>query len=163
MKIMSYSHKLLLATTSLLAAISLESLTAATIHIATTGSDSAGTGQTTAPFATIQKGIYQAQEGDTVLVAAGTYTGEGNRNIDLLGKAVTLKSVAGPKSVTLDLQQNRAFLASSSESLATVIDGFTIVGGYAVTGQDWGGIGIVDISGNAALTLKNCIFFNNTV
>jgi autotransporter-associated beta strand protein len=142
---------------------SVECLTAATIHVSTTGNDSTGSGQAYAPFATIQKGIFSAQEGDTVLVASGTYTGEGNRNINLSGKAITVKSAAGPKSVILDLQQNRAFIASSSESLATVIDGFTINGGYEVTGDDWGGIGIISIYSDAALTVKNCIFTDNKV
>lgn len=30
--------------------------------------------------------------GDTIVVLPGTYTGEGNRDIDLLGKAITIKS-----------------------------------------------------------------------
>jgi hypothetical protein len=40
-------------------------------------------------FDSIQVAIADANDGDTVLVADGTYTGPGNRNIDFLGKAIT--------------------------------------------------------------------------
>ena len=138
------------------------SISAAELFVSTIGNDT-NVASYQSPVATIQRGIALASNGDTVWINPGTYSGEGNRNIDLMGKAVTVKSVAGPKSVTLDLQQNRAFLANSSESLATVIDGFTIVGGYAITGQDWGGIAIISINSIASLTIKNCIFTNNRV
>lgn len=147
---------------ALLFASAHEAISAADLFVSTTGNDTNIASQQS-PVATIQRGIALASNGDTVWVNQGTYSGEGNRNIDLMGKAVNVKSVAGPKSVTLDLQQNRAFLANSSESLATVIDGFTIVGGYAITGQDWGGIGIISINYIASLTIKNCIFTNNKV
>jgi MYXO-CTERM domain-containing protein len=47
---------------------------AATYHVAPTGSDSAA-GSDSAPWLTIQHAADRAQAGDTVIVAAGTYTG----------------------------------------------------------------------------------------
>ena len=44
-------------------------------HVTTTGSDSSGDGSEANPFATIQTAINAASDGDTVLVASGTYVG----------------------------------------------------------------------------------------
>ena len=53
------------------------SINAATIHVP-------------ADSATIQSGIDGTVDGDTVLVADGTYTGSLNRNLDFCGKAVVV-------------------------------------------------------------------------
>ncbi|MBN2589216.1 MAG: hypothetical protein JXA96_05110, partial [Sedimentisphaerales bacterium] len=49
-------------------------------------------------YPNIQAAIDDANDGDIVLVAPGTYTGEGNRDIDFMGKAITVKSEYGPES-----------------------------------------------------------------
>ena len=46
-----------------------------------------------ADFTNIQAAIDDANHGDTVEVRPGTYTGDGNRDIDFLGKAITIRSV----------------------------------------------------------------------
>jgi len=47
---------------------------------------------------TIQDGINAAVNGDTVLVAPGTYV----ENIDFLGKAITVMSKLGPEGTIID-------------------------------------------------------------
>jgi len=85
---------------------------------------------------TIQAGIEAASAGDTVLVASGTYTGDGNRDIGLLGKAITLKSETGlPEDCTIDCngtaqEPHCGFYLDQSEGHDTLIKGFTITKGY---------------------------------
>ena len=53
---------------------------------------------------TIQAGIDAAVDGDTVLVADGTYTGEGNQDIDFKGKAITVQSENGAENCIIDCE-----------------------------------------------------------
>jgi len=97
---------------------------------------------------TIQAGIDAAIDGDTVIVADGTWTGEGNRDIDFLGKAITVSSENGPDNCIIDCEgsesdQHRGFLFQSGESTDSVLRGFTIHNGWAGHG---GGIGCIDSS-----------------
>jgi predicted outer membrane repeat protein len=87
------------------------------------------------PFDAIQEGIDCAVPGGTVLVEDGTYTGAGNRNLDLAGKAITLRSFHGPEQCIIDCQgAARGFTFSKNETSSTVVDGFTITRGLASQG-----------------------------
>jgi len=99
------------------------------------------------PFSTIQEAIDSAIYGDTVLVADGTYAGNGFRDIDFLGKAIIVMSKHGASSCTLDCSasisnMHVAFRFEHNESYSTVLDGFTIVNGYDV----WGGAIAIQMS-----------------
>ncbi|GEM_PF-3189449 len=82
-------------------------------------------------YDSIQSAIDAASEGDTVLVADGTYTGIGNRDIDLSGKAITVMSENGPDTCIIDCgdgyYQHRGFSCHTGETHATVITGFTVI------------------------------------
>ncbi|MBD3402991.1 hypothetical protein GF420_08845 [candidate division GN15 bacterium] len=108
---------------------------------------------------TIAEAIAAASSGDTVLVADGTYTGDGNRDLDLGGKSLIIVSENGPLTTTLDLAGDSAnphlgFLMNSGEDNA-VIDGFTIIRGYNNNG------GAINIQ-SCDPTIRNCVFVDNT-
>jgi len=80
----------------------------------------------------IQAGVDSSATGDTVLVAAGTYTGVGNYDIDFSGKAIVVTSEFGPTSTTIDCQSNgRGFVFQNGEGASSVLQGFTITNGLS--------------------------------
>jgi predicted outer membrane repeat protein len=114
----------------------------------------------TPAYPTIQAAIYTAGEGDTVLVADGTYTGQGNRDIDFGGKVISVRSENGPENCIIDCQgtqaePHRAFYFHSGEGPSSVLQGFTITNGYAPFGA-----GI--LNENSSPTISDCVFNNNS-
>ena len=110
-------------------------------------------------FNTIQKAIDEANNGDWVIVADGIYTGDGNRDIDFRGKAITVCSQNGPKTCIIDCngtpaEYHQAFVFQTGETSNSILDGFTITNGYS----DFGGA----IRMNGTPTIKNCVFNKNT-
>ena len=98
--------------------------------------------------------VQTACKGDTVLIADGTYEGPGNRDIDLLGKAVAVMSENGPEATVLDCWPGRGFYIHSGERLNTRIIGLTITNGNAPGG---GGLRIEESSP----TISNCFITEN--
>jgi len=89
-------------------------------------------------YATIQLAINACRDGDTVLVADGTYTGAWNTNLDFLGKAITVTSENGAASCIIDCQNaGRGALFNSGESQTSILQGFSIING-AVSGNGGG-------------------------
>ena len=100
-------------------------------HVAVSGDDINGNGSESNPFATIQKGIDSANEGDTVLIGIGTFTGDGNRDLNPMGKGVLITSSGGPSATIIDGQASiadphRGFIFNSGEDSMTIIRGLTI-------------------------------------
>jgi hypothetical protein len=90
-------------------------------------------------YATIQAAVDAADTGGEVIVRAGTYTGEGNKNVVFRGKEVTLRSEHGAAWTIIDCENSgRGFSFQSGETSAAVLEGFTITGGGG--NQSGGGI-----------------------
>ena len=117
------------------------------------------------PLATIQRAIDSASDGGTIVVAPGTYTGSGNRDIDFRGKAITVRSV-DPNDPTIVANtvvscegsvhtRRGGFEFVSNEGPASSLHGISIVGGYT---SDGGAIRIY----NSSPTITRCRFVNNS-
>jgi len=98
---------------------------------------------------TIQDGINAAVNGDTVLVAPGTY----NENINFNGKAIVVTSSGGPKVTIIDGGSLGAVVTfSTGETNGSVLSGFTLQHG------DNSGV----YMNFASPVVKNNIIANNT-
>jgi len=114
---------------------------------------------------TIQAGIDASSNGAIILVADGTYTGAGNRDIDFNGKAITVRSENGAESCVIDCQgsassKHRGFYIHSGEGPGSVVQGFTIRNGYADGFPEGGGGIFCDAS---SPIIKENIIRNNEV
>ena len=114
---------------------------------------------------TIQAGIDASVDGDTVLVADGTYIGTGNKNINFGGKAITVLSENGPENTIIDCETNgRGFFFSNGEDSFSRLEGFTIRNGNGVGfgngSKDGYGGGIYCYK--TFPTITNCTITGNT-
>ena len=112
-----------------------------------------------ADLPTIQAAVTAAGNGDTILVAPGIYRGEGNRDIIIEGKSVVIIAEQNASSTVIDCEGNenephRAFLIRNQASSNTIIEGFTIRGGYNTSGA-------AIYCTSASPTFKFCIFYGN--
>jgi len=109
------------------------------------------------PFDSIQKAIDNGFPRGRVVVLPGTYTGEGNKNLDFAGRALTICSANGPANCIIDCQgEGRGFYFHSGEGPDSVVEGLTIANGKADNG------GAVNCTGNSSPTINHCIFRGNS-
>lgn len=107
-------------TTGLIASASL--FLPAILHAETWTVDDSGK----ADFTTIQGAVDAASSGDEIVVLPGTYHGEGDSVVNMLGKAIHLRSASGPEVTVIQGDGfRRGVVCNTDETPETVIDGFT--------------------------------------
>jgi parallel beta-helix repeat protein len=115
-----------------------------------------GAGQT---YRTVQSAIDAASNGDTVLIAPGTYY----ENIDFKGKSITVTSSGGAASTILDGSSLAPVVSFvTGESRSAVLSGLTIQHGAAsptINGVP-GGVGGIYISQSQPTLLNNIVTQN---
>lgn len=120
------------------------------------GLASVHTGQNNGPKKSIQAGLNVARDGDTIVVAAGTYKGSGNTFLDFAGKSVVLHAPDGPASTSIDCEHvsGCAFIFQSNETPATAVVGFTIANVLRTRGR-------AVVCWNSHPQIRNCVISGN--
>ncbi len=137
-------------------------LVATTIYVDASNTTGPWDGSPMNPYQYIQDGIDDAVSGvDTVIVRDGTYTGARNKDLDFGGKAITVMSENGALACTIDCQgSGRGFVFQSSETVASVVGGFTITNGHAGGAYPDGCGGGVYCDGSSP-TIADCAIESN--
>jgi hypothetical protein len=124
---------------------------------------------------TIQAAIDAAASGDEIVLAVGTYVGDGNRDLDFKGKDLVLRGTnpddpAVVAATVIDCQgtlsnPHRALRLHSGEGAGSAVSGLTITNGSGPY-EDYGGTGntaagaILCLPGTS-LTIQKCRFVAN--
>jgi hypothetical protein len=109
-------------------------------------------------YPTIQSAIDAAAANASIQVLPGTYF----ENIDLKGKTVTLASVAGPTTTTIDGGSTGPVVSFTAGSpRACVLDGFTITHGVAKKPGTLPEVGGGIFINASSPTIRNCIVRDN--
>lgn len=116
---------------------------------------------------TIQAAIDAIPAGGEIVLGDGVYAGEGNRDLDLAGKAILIRSESGdPASCVIDAgvpdcapphQPHRGFGFSSGEASGSQVRGITVMNGC----QPIEGGGGVLCEGEVFPRLVNCVIENS--
>ncbi len=102
-------------------------------------------------YMTIQEAIDAALDCDTILVDDGTYTGDKNKNIDFMGKEITVTSINGAENCVIDCESDgRGVMIFRGEGSDSVLNGITVSNSAASYGAG------IYIQGSSP-TISNCI------
>jgi hypothetical protein len=110
---------------------------------------------------TIQAAVDSVGNWAIIELTNGVFQGEGNRDIDFLGKAITIRSQTGdPDSCIIDclgdsLSPHRGFTFQSGETSHSILAGVTITKGYSSVG------GAVNCRNASSPRIERCVLASN--
>lgn len=124
----------------------------------------------TGDYPTIQAAISAAQDGDEICLEDGRYKGDGNRDLDYIGKAITVRSLSGSaESCVIDCEgtivhNHRGFIFHTGEGPESILKDVTIVNGdhryFEWSPPFWfGGAILCELASSPTIT--GCIFASN--
>ncbi|MBH30494.1 MAG: hypothetical protein CMG71_00705 [Candidatus Marinimicrobia bacterium] len=122
-------------------------------YVALDGNNS-NEGSESAPLKDLRSAIEHAQSGHTIIMKAGTYYGDNNRGLDILGKNLTIQG-QGMDETIID-GENYSRILSLRDSGVYKITDMTITGG--LTDNNGGG---VEVAHNSRADFVNVKFLNN--
>lgn len=119
-------------------------------------------------YPTIQEAVDAASDGDVIELSDGVFKGPGNRDIDFLGKAITIRSQNGkPALCVIDCQgrgndPHRGFVFRNQEGPDSILEGIGVTNGHVANNDEefslGGGILCIYTSGP---TLRNLALVGN--
>nr|HPR31233.1 hypothetical protein [Prolixibacteraceae bacterium] len=117
-------------------------------------------------YPNIQAAIDAAWDGDTVLIADGEYSGEGNHDIRFFGKRITVRSENGPERCLINLDDSdtdhagwpsteyNGFYFTGLEDRSSILEGVQI---YCLYSSQTSSCMAINIK-NSSPKIFNCIF-----
>jgi hypothetical protein len=124
---------------------------ASTVYVNTTGNDTTGNGSAENPFLTIQKGVDNVTNGDTIIIAHGQYNGTGNTNLTINKNMIIIG----------ERQADTVINGTDTSWIFLIQNGFNVtIQNLTLTNGNSSGIGgAINNQGNCVIT--NCNFKNN--
>ena len=124
-------------------------------------------------FATIQAAVTAVLAGDIIELADGTFTGDGNRDIDFGGKDVTVRSQSGDHTTCVidcggsETDPHRGFTFQTAETTASLIENLAIINGHMcdTSPPHFGGGGLRIIGSSPTVRgcrIESCTFTGGT-
>jgi hypothetical protein len=124
-------------------------------------------------YATIQEAVDAVVDGDVIELTDGTFRGDGNRDINYLGKAITVRSESGDAAACIidaegsEEEPRRGFLFNSGEGLESILEYVTVTGGYSPIALTVPAGGAINVTGSpdplfwTSPTIRHCRFVDN--